>query len=95
LTAWSLKEKRRNPMSKTQHNKQELSDVLNQILRTNIRWEKLSLNEITEVYNLICNPPELARRLAQSEILRRVQERIKLGEGMVIDMVKGFFNSKN
>lgn len=79
-------------MTKVSQDKRELSNTLNQILGTSIKWDKLSMNELTEVYKLFSNPPELARRLAQSEVLRRVQERIRLGEGAVMDFVMGMLS---
>lgn len=45
-------------MPKRSQKKQEYSKILNEIFGTNIKWEKLSLAELTELATVLAHKPE-------------------------------------
>jgi len=47
--------------------KKEYSELLNKVLGTNVRWEKLSMDEIRQIVELVTSPDELYARLKRAE----------------------------
>lgn len=61
--------------------KKELSEAINTLLGTEIKWEKLDREDLEEVAKLFNNPRELIRKLLKEEATNVIKER----SGGVID----------
>lgn len=79
-------------LSSKKPSKQEVAEVLNQILGTSIKWEKLPMNDLEQVYKLISNPVELGKRLVQNEALSRINQRVEVGKGKAIEFIMDLIN---
>lgn len=67
--------------------KKEYSELLNKVLGIDVKWEKLSMEEIRQIVELVTNPDELYARLKKAEgSPARIEERTV--ESPTFDLLK-------
>ena len=73
--------------------KSMIAELLNEILGLDIRWEKLSLDELIELAKLFAEPEKLIKRLQEAQ--RKARERIENLKNLIKDFAKSVFKYWN
>lgn len=91
-------------MPQQKKKKEEIEELLNKVFGVNVRWSKLSLEELTQIVTVLTNPHSLIKRLQTLagytpesefvEALKKIVTNIK-HEGPVINLLRMLLGVKH
>jgi len=88
--------------SKREGKKEMYEKLFNEIFGTDIRWSKLSIEELTQLATILANPEPLIRRLGgvpmaevgQTTLVEIVKRVLSSYEGPIISMLKKYLSKE-